>query len=171
MENFEFEPQHIVERDPHPALIGTEEQRFIESTGGEYSGYIRSNDGRKRYEQFQIDRRAHYDEDRRAIVETYIASETIDREGEKEMGGPDDAFGFSLMIGQLAQSGEELARPEIVLMRPTDFKGKQMTTTDLKALAHKIHVLAYDGASSFSHSELAATVRNYLRSMGWRESR
>jgi hypothetical protein len=116
MENFEFEPQHTAEREPHLPLISTEEQRFIEDTGGEYSGYIRSSDGRTRYEQFQIDRRAHYDEDRRAIVETYIATEIVDREGENELRDPKEAVGFSVMIGQLARSGEELVRPGFLNM-------------------------------------------------------
>jgi hypothetical protein len=171
MENFEFEPQPMAEREPHLPLISTEEQRFIEDTGGEYSGFIRSNDGRTRYEQFQIDRRAHYDEDRRAIVETYIATETVDREGENELRDPKDAFGFSVMIGQLAQSGEELVRPEVFLIRPTDFKDQKMTTVDLKNLDRKIQALASDRASSLRHLELLATVKDYLRSTGWHDSR
>src|SRR5580704_16743252 len=128
MGNFELGPQHTAEREPHLPLFSTEEQRFIENTGGEYSGYIRQNDGRTRYEQFQVDRRAHYDEDRRAIVETYIATETVDREGENELRDPKGAFGFSVMIGQLAPSGEELVRPEVFLIRPTDFKDQRMAT-------------------------------------------
>jgi hypothetical protein len=87
------------------------------------------------------------------------------------MGGPDDTFGFSLLIGQVAQSGQELTAPEVVFVRPTDFKAKQMTTTDLKILARKVRALAYDRALSLSHSELSATVKNYLRSIGWSESR
>jgi hypothetical protein len=171
MENFEFEPKQRVELETHLPLISTEEQRFIEDTGGDYSGYIRSNDGRTRYEQFQIARRAHYDEDRRAIVETYIATETIDREGENELRDPKDAVGFSIMLGQLAQSGEDLVRPEIFLIRPIDFKDQRMTTIDLKNLARKVQALAADKASSLSHVELLAAVKDYLRSMGWHDSR
>jgi hypothetical protein len=171
MENFEFGLQHIAEQGSHPPLISTEEQRFIEDTGGEYSGYIRSNDGRTRYEQFQVNRQAHYDEDRRAIVETYIATETVDREGENELRSPEDAVGFSVMIGQLAQSGEELVRPEIFLIRPTDFEGQRMNTVDLKNLAQKVQALASDRASLSGHLELLAVIKDYLRSMGWHDSR
>jgi hypothetical protein len=170
MEHLEFEPKRRTEREPHPPLISTEEQRFIENTGGEYSGYIRSNDGRTRYQQFQVDRRAHYEEDRRAIVETYIATETVDREGENELRNPEDAIGFGVMIGQLAQSGEELMRPEVFLIRPTDFKDQKITTVDLKNLARKVHAFASDRASSLSHVELSAAVKDYLMSMGWHDS-
>jgi hypothetical protein len=170
MENVEFEPKWRTEHEPYPPLISLEEKRFIEDTGGEYSGYVRSNDGRTRYEQFQIDRRAHYDEDRRAMVETYIATEAVDREGENELRGPQDAVGFSVMIGQLAQSGEELVRPEIVLIRPTDFKDQRMTTADCKNLARKVQAFASDRASSLSHLELLAAIKDYLQSNGWHGS-
>jgi hypothetical protein len=171
MENFAFEQQQVTEREPHLPLISTEEQRFIEDTGGEYTGYIRSKDGRRRYEQFRIARRARYDERRRVVVETFIATEQIDREGEKEMQGPEDAFGFSIMIGELSQSGEEYARPNILFVRPTDFKRNRMTITDLQDLAQKVHAFAADAASSSNHSQLFAAVKNYLRSMGWEQSR
>jgi hypothetical protein len=171
MENVEFNREHATEREPHLPLIGTEEQHFIEDTGGDYAGYIRSEDGRKKYEQFRVDRRARYDEDRRAVVETYIATETIDREGEKEMQGSEDAFGFSIMISQLARSGEELGRPEIIVVRPTDFKGKPVTTSELQDLAGKIHAFATESASSLNQSELTAAVKQHLQSLGWNESR
>jgi len=171
MGNFELGPQHTTEREPHLPLISTEEKRFIEDTGGEYSGYVRSNDGKTRYEQFQVDRRAHYDEDRRAIVETYIATETIDREGENELRDPKDGVGFSVLIGQLAPSGEELVRADVLLIHPTDFNDHRMTTVDFKNLARKVQALASDRASSLSHVELLAAVKGYLRSMGWHDSR
>jgi hypothetical protein len=171
MENVEFNRKYATEREPHLPLISTEEQRFIEDTGGDYAGYIRSEDGRKKYEQFRVARRARYDEDRREVVETYIATETIDREGEKEMQGPEDAFGFSIMISQLARSGEELGRPEIITIRPADFKGNQITTGELQDLGRKIHAFATDSASSLNQSDLSAAVKQHLESLGWNKSR
>jgi hypothetical protein len=171
MENVEFNSQSIPERDPHLPLIDPEEQRFIEETGGDYAGYIRA-DGRKRYERFRVGRCAHYDEEQRAVVETYIATEAIDPEGEKEMNAPEDAFGFSIMIGQLARSGEELARPEIIPVRPSDFKGKQQpTNSELEDVARKIHAFAIEHASLLNRSELSMSVKQHLRSIGWTDGR
>jgi hypothetical protein len=168
MENFESSNPERPEREPHLPLINTEEERFIEETGGDFAGYIRVGD-EKRYERFRVARCAHYDEERRAVVETYIATEAIDRDGEKEMHSPEDAFGFSIMIGQLAQSGEEVARPEIITVRPTDFKGRQLTNSELEHLARRIHALAIERASSLSLSEVSRSVKDHLRLIGWNQ--
>jgi hypothetical protein len=171
MENFEYAPQRVREREPNIPTIKVDEQRFIENTGGEYAGYVRAEDGRKTYEEFRIDRRARYDEDRRTVVEIYIATEIVDSEGEKEMLSPKDAFGFSVMISLFSQSGEELARPEILTVRPIDFENKRMVTADLRNLACKVHALARDASSSSRQSDLSGTVKRYLQSEGWNPNR
>jgi len=167
MEKLESKSQSSAERESYLPLITVDEQRFIEDIGGEYAGYIRSDRGERRYEQFRIDRRAHYDEERRAIVETYIATEAIDVEGEKDLRSPEAAAGFSIMIEPLARSGEQLARPEIVMIRLTDFKGTPMTARALQDLARRVHAFAADRASSLNHIGLSAAVKDYLRSSGW----
>ena len=132
-------------------------------------GYIRSNDGKRKYEQFRVDRRAHYDEDRRTIIEVYVATEAIDEEGENELQRPEDACGFSILIRELSPTGDELARPAILMVRSTDFKDKDLANSDLLAMAQHVHALLADDALSSTASKLSARARDYLRSLGWRK--
>jgi hypothetical protein len=169
MDKFEYQSQPSSERESYLPLITAEEQRFIENVGGEYAGYIQSNTDGRHFEQFRVDRRAHYDEERREIVETYIATETIDEDGEKELQSPEAAAGFSIMIEQLAQSGEELASPTIVMVRLTDFKRVAMTVSAMQILAQSVHTFAVDRATSLNQKGLSAAVKDYLLSSGWIE--
>jgi hypothetical protein len=157
------------ERERHLPLINVEEQRFIENTGGAYTGYIRSTQGQRKYERFRIDRRAHYDEDRRAIIETYVATEAIDGEGENELNGPEDVLGFSILIRELSLSGEQLSRPIILKVLFDDFKAEKGTQLDVANLERDLHAMVVNGTSTSKPEELMATVRNTIKSLGWNE--
>ena len=73
--------RHQEKERPLP-LINAEEGSFLENTGGEYRGYVQSERGKKEFEDFKLSRVAYYDEHRREVVETFIATDrqlTIDR--------------------------------------------------------------------------------------------
>lgn len=171
MESFETQLPHSSEREPHLPVITTEERRFVEETGGDYEGYVRFDDGKERYEYFRIDRRAHYDENRHTVVETYIATELIDGDGENEMPGPDDTAGFSIMLSRLSRSGEELDRPQILMVHSTEFKNKRMTIPELIRLMNKVHENAASNSSSLDHQHVTAIVKAFLKSAGWNSNR
>jgi len=170
MEQPSIESSGPTERDRYLPLIDVEEQRFIENTGGEYTGYIRSTRGQQKYERFRIDRRAHYDDDRRAIIETYVATEAIDREGENELDSPEDVSGFSILIRELSESGEELSRPTILKVLLDDFKIERKAQLDAVNWERDLHAMVVSGASNSKPEELMAAVRNRLKSLGWNKN-
>jgi len=167
MENFEFRPTSALERKNPLPLINAEERRFIENVGGEYCGYIRSDAGQKTYEQFRVARSARYDERRREAIETYIATEVIDRDGEKDLRSPADIAGFSILISELSRSGEEIGKPEILIVNRADFKDRQLTVAQLQEMARDVHVIASQKSVMLDSVELRAAVKEYLQSVGW----
>jgi len=167
MENFEFRSTSAAEREPHLPLINRAERMFIENAGGEYSGYIRMDEGKKVYERFRVDRRAHYDETRREVIETYNATEAIDRDGENQLHDPEDTAGFSILISELSRSGEELGKPEILMVRSADFGKRRVSAPELEEMARDVHALATQKALTLDSAALRVAVEDYLQSAGW----
>lgn len=101
-------------------LIGTEEGRFIEASGGEYQGFVDEADGRRRFEDILISRHAFYDEVRRNVIETFIATEAVNDEGGNELVGPGDVCGFTIMIVRRSRSGDTIDTPQIIPLSTDD---------------------------------------------------
>ena len=69
----EFDSTRETER--HWPLITPEEHLFIEATGGQFGGFIKTESGRQEFKEIKVDRRAYYDEHQRAVIETFVATE------------------------------------------------------------------------------------------------
>lgn len=158
------------EQERHYPLITQKESSFIETTGGEYTGYVDGADGRT-FTEFWADRRAYYDPDRRQVVVRFIATDAVNDIGNEELAGPSEVFGFSTIVSTESQSGiEELEELQIIQIQPNNF-AEAMPVAKMRDLARELHTFLASNASKVSGQELRARAEEMLAKHSWHKER
>jgi signal transduction histidine kinase len=148
-----------------------QESRFIESTGGEYVGFVSKENGLRQFEDLRVSRCAYYDEEERTIVEGFVATEAVNEDGTNELAGPDEVVGFTLLMIRRDLSGNELGRPGIIALRPANFSTKHLSTKELSRLARDLHDLIVQDVSRFGGAQAFRHAKARLGSEGWNDDR
>src|SRR2546427_4797026 len=94
----------LSERERKVALITFEDRTFIEKTGGACRGFVQTEGGVV-FEDFWVDRRAHYSQWRKQVTETFVETCGTNELSESEVQTPNQIEGFETIIVELSSSG------------------------------------------------------------------
>jgi hypothetical protein len=145
----------IETKEKYWPLIGPEESRFIENTGGEYQGFVDRADGGREFQDLLVGHCAYYDTDRREVVEAVVTTEAVNEEGGNEMSGPGGVKGYTAMIVYRSRSGETLHKPGIIHIGEP---GTEIDPAEVRRLAHLAHRYLVENIASLLPTELETRV-------------
>jgi hypothetical protein len=150
------------------ALIDFGDRTFIEKTGGAYKGFVQSHEGRV-FEDFCVDRRAHYSEGSKQIIETFVETCGTNELSESEVQTPDQIKAFETMIVELSSSGKELSGPFFIKLHRRNFPSRTTDLARLRLLALAVHQSIVKNWGRYPASELCRQAEVFLEKRGWRK--
>lgn len=150
-------------------LITAEESRAIESSGGEYRGFVERTDGSQGFEDILISRHRYYDGATRGLIEAFVATEAVNNEGGNELDTPGDIQGFSTLITRTLRSGDAVVLPQIISFSLRDFADARMDIESLRRIAREVHEHIVTHLTATKPAELQTQVELLLTSKGLRK--
>ena len=147
-------------RDSYLPLITSDESRLIETSGGEYRGFVERPDRSRGFEDIFVDHHTYYDEANRSLVEAFVATEAVNDEGGNELEKPGDVVGFSTIITRTLRSGEALVPPQIISISSRELPAQNQSR--LRDIAHETHRYVVGHVARLKPAELERQAKAML---------